>query len=47
MLLRTASRPQHRDTPNNNAATPFEFTAENQKMVRLALRRGCPASAQP
>ena len=25
---------QHRDTPNNNAATPFEFNAENQKMVR-------------
>ena len=41
VLFRTASRPQHRDTPNNNAATPFEFTAENQKMVRSY----CPVSA--
>ena len=25
---------QHRDTPDNNADTPFDFTPENSKMAR-------------
>jgi hypothetical protein len=31
-------RSQHRDTPDNNANTPFEFTPENTKLVRRAGR---------
>lgn len=30
---------QHRHTSNNNWDTPFEFTPENQKKVRLVQRR--------
>jgi hypothetical protein len=37
-------RAQHRDTPDNNATTPFEFTPENSKMARArAPAAGAPA----
>jgi hypothetical protein len=43
-----ASSPaQHRDTPSNNAATPFEFNAENQKMVRPRCAAAPSVSANP
>ena len=31
---RASRRVQHRDTPDNNANTPFDFTPANQKTVR-------------
>lgn len=30
---------QHRDTPNNNVNTPFEFNAENQKRIQEVLKK--------
>jgi hypothetical protein len=35
-------RSQHRDTPDNNANTPFEFTPENSKMARARGLPPCP-----
>ncbi|KAI9359046.1 thioredoxin-like [2Fe-2S] ferredoxin-domain-containing protein [Pilaira anomala] len=29
----------HRDTPNNNVNTPFEFNAENQKRIQEVLKK--------
>ena len=32
-------RPQHRDSPENNDTTPFDFTPENMKIVKEVLAR--------
>ena len=38
--------PQHRDTPDNNSTTPFEFTSENKKKAELILQKFPPNYAQ-
>lgn len=46
LFLCSSCPAQHRDTPENNADTPFEFTAENKKTAELILQKFPPNYAQ-